>query len=116
MGHPFVVQRTSWLTASAETTSADREIHRASAGVMAGRELAGQVGVELRVIRVGSNVRRGRTVRQGIRAVARPCWLKIGNHTTLGLATAEDTGALMVKKIRPHDWPDGEVDLLGHLF
>jgi hypothetical protein len=29
---------------------------------------------------------------------------------------AEDTGALMVKKIGPHDWPDGVVDLLGHLF
>jgi hypothetical protein len=41
---------------------------------------------------------------------------KINDHTTLGLATAEDTGALMVKKIGQRAWPDGEVDLLGHLF
>ncbi len=48
---------------------------------------------------------------------ANPCsWLKISDHTTLGLATAEDTGALMVKQIGQHTWPEGEVDLLGHLF
>jgi GNAT superfamily N-acetyltransferase len=129
---------------------------------VAGSELAGQVGVELRMIRVGRTVLRtfgvvdlcvresarsrrlaGRLLaevtelarscrmdfiilfadddrlytRNGWARVANPCtWLKIDNHTTLGLATAEDTGALMVKKIGPHDWPDGEVDLLGHLF
>lgn len=129
---------------------------------MAGGELAGQVGVELRVIRVGSNVLRtfgvvdlcvkgsersrglaGRLLaevtelarscgmdfvilfadddrlytRNGWTHAANPCsWLKINDHTTLGLATAEDTGALMVKKIGQHTWPDGEVDLLGHLF
>ena len=55
--------------------------------------------------------------RNGWVRAANPCsWLKIDDHTTLGLATAEDTGALMVKKIGPHDWPDGVVDLLGHLF
>jgi hypothetical protein len=43
-------------------------------------------------------------------------WLKINDHTTLGLATAEDTGALMVKRIGQHTWPAGTVDLLGHLF
>lgn len=32
------------------------------------------------------------------------------------LATAEDTGALMVKQIGQRTWPEGEVDLLGHLF
>jgi GNAT superfamily N-acetyltransferase len=129
---------------------------------MAGGELAGQVGVELRVIRVGSTVLRtfgvvdlcvrgsersrglaGRLLaevtelarscsmdfvilfadddrlytRNGWARATNPCsWLKIDNHTTLGLATAEDTGALMVKKIGQHDWPSGEVDLLGHLF
>lgn len=129
---------------------------------MAGGELAGQVGVELRVIRVGSNVLRtfgvvdlcvrgsersrglaGRLLaevtelarscgmdfvvlfadddrlytRHGWARAANPCsWLKINDHTTLGLATAEDTGALMVKKIGQRAWPDGEVDLLGHLF
>ena len=129
---------------------------------MTGGELAAQMGVELRVIRVGSTVLRtfgvvdlcvrgsersrglaGRLLaevtelarscrmdfvilfadddrlytRNGWARAANPCsWLKIDNHTTLGLATAEDTGALMVKKIGQHDWPDGEVDLLGHLF
>jgi GNAT superfamily N-acetyltransferase len=129
---------------------------------MAGNELAGQVGVELRVIRIGCTVLRtfgvvdlcvrgsersrglaGRLLaevtelarscgmdfvvlfadddrlytRNGWARAANPCsWLKIDNHTTLGVATAEDTGALMVKKIGPADWPDGVVDLLGHLF
>jgi GNAT superfamily N-acetyltransferase len=129
---------------------------------VADSEMVGQVGVELRVIRVGRTVLRtfgvvdlcvresersrglaGRLLaevtelarscrmdfiilvadddrlytRNGWARAANPCtWLKIDDHTTLGLATAEDTGALMVKKIGPHDWPDGEVDLLGHLF
>jgi hypothetical protein len=51
-----------------------------------------------------------------IRAANLCTWLKIDNHTTLGLATAEDTGALMVKKIGQQDWPPGVVDLLGHVF
>jgi GNAT superfamily N-acetyltransferase len=129
---------------------------------VAGGELVGQVGVELRVIRVGSDVLRtfgvvdlcvrgsersrglaGRLLaevtqlacacgmdfvilfadddrlytRNGWARAANPCtWLKIDEHATLGLATAEDTGALMVKKIGQHAWPEGEVDLLGHLF
>jgi GNAT superfamily N-acetyltransferase len=129
---------------------------------VAGGELAGQVGVELRVIKVGSTVLRtfgvvdlcvrgaersrglaGRLLaevtqlarscgmdfvilfadddrvytRNGWARAANPCsWLKIHEHTTVGLATAEDTGALMVKKTGQHAWPDGEVDLLGHLF
>jgi hypothetical protein len=27
-----------------------------------------------------------------------------------------DTGAMMVKATGPHSWPEGDVDLLGHLF
>ena len=50
------------------------------------------------------------------RAANRCSWLKIHDHTTLGLATAEDTGALMVKRTGQKAWPAGEVDLLGHLF
>jgi GNAT superfamily N-acetyltransferase len=129
---------------------------------MADGDLAGQVGVELRVIRVGSTVLRtfgvvdlcvrgsersrglaGRLLaevtelarscgmdfiilfadddrlytRNGWTRVANPCsWLKIHEHTTLGLATAQDTGALMVKRIGQQAWPEGDVDLLGHLF
>jgi predicted N-acetyltransferase YhbS len=129
---------------------------------MAGGELAGQVGVELRVIRVGSTVLRtfgivdlcvrGSERSRGLagrllaevtdharscgmdfvilfadddrlytragwsRAANRCSWLKIDDHRTLGLATAQDTGALMVKGIGQRTWPEGEVDLLGHLF
>jgi GNAT superfamily N-acetyltransferase len=125
-------------------------------------ELVGQVGVELRVIRVGRDVLRtfgvvdlcvrasGRSrglagkllaevtqlarscgmdfvvlfadddrlyTRNGWARAANPCsWVKIHEHATLGLATAEDTGALMVKKTGQRAWPEGEVDLLGHLF
>ena len=128
----------------------------------AGGELVGQLGVELRMIRIGRDVLRtfgvgdlcvreserscglaGRLLadltelarscgmdfiilfadddrlytRHGWARVANPCtWLKIHEHATLGLATAEDTGALMVKQIGPRAWPEGEVDLLGHVF
>jgi GNAT superfamily N-acetyltransferase len=43
-------------------------------------------------------------------------WLKIHEHTMLGLAAMQDTGALMVKQTGRQAWPDGELDLLGHLF
>jgi GNAT superfamily N-acetyltransferase len=125
-------------------------------------ELAAQMGVELRVIRVGETVLRTFGVvdlcvrgsersrglaaqllaelteharacgmdfvilfadddrvytRTGWSRVANRCtWLKIDEHRTLGLATAQDTGALMVKKIGPRPWPEGDVDLLGHVF
>ena len=92
---------------------------------MAGGELAAQMGVELRVIRVGSNVLRTLLVsdlcddgrlytRNGWVSAANPCsWVKIHDHTTLGLATAQDTGSLMVKKTGHQSWPEGEVDLLS---
>jgi GNAT superfamily N-acetyltransferase len=129
---------------------------------VAGGELVGQAGVELRVIRVGGSVLRtfgivdlcvrgsGRSrglagrlladvtelarscgmdfvilfadddrvyTRSGwARAANRCTWLKIHEHTTLGVATAEDTGALMVKQTGQDAWPEGDVDLLGHLF
>jgi GNAT superfamily N-acetyltransferase len=129
---------------------------------MAHGSLAGQMGVELRVIRVGGEVVRtfgvvDLCVRPGERShglaarlltevtgFARSCgmdfvilfadddrvyarngwtraanlctWVKIHDHTTLGLARAEQTGALMVKAIGQQAWPEGEVDLLGHLF
>jgi GNAT superfamily N-acetyltransferase len=50
------------------------------------------------------------------RAANRCSWVKIHDHTTLGLATAQDTAALMVKRIGQQAWPIGDVDLLGHLF
>jgi len=130
--------------------------------VMTSGVLVAQMGVELRVIRVGSTVLRtfgvvdlcvrasersrglGRQLlaeltgfaescgmdfiilfadddrlyaRAGWARVANPCsWVKIHEHTTLGLATAEDTGALMVKRTGHKAWPAGEVDLLGHVF
>jgi predicted N-acetyltransferase YhbS len=124
--------------------------------------LVAQMGVELRVVRVGSSVVRtfgvvdlcvtpgersrglaGRLLaevtelarasamdfvilfadddrlytRHGWARAANPCsWLKIHDHTTLGLATTVQTNALMVKAIGQNGWPEGEVDLLGHLF
>ncbi len=48
---------------------------------------------------------------------ANPCsWVKIHEHATLGLARAQDTNALMVKATGQRAWPEGELDLLGHLF
>ena len=130
--------------------------------VMTGGVLVAQMGVELRVIRVGRTVLRtfgvvdlcvrtsershglGRRLlaeltgfagscgvdfvilfadddrlytQAGWERAANPCsWVKIHEHTTLGLATAQDTGALMVKRTGHKAWPAGEVDLLGHLF
>jgi GNAT superfamily N-acetyltransferase len=129
---------------------------------MTGDALAGQMGVELRVIRVGSHVVRTFGIsdlcvrasershgvaarllaevtglaqaceldfvilfadddrlytRNGWARAANPCtWVKIDDHTTLGLATAQDTKALMVKATGQQAWPDGDVDLLGHVF
>jgi len=129
---------------------------------MTNGELSAQMGVELRVIRVGRNVLRtfgvvdlcvrasersrglaGRLLadvtelarscgidfvvlfaddgrlytRNGWAGADNPCsWVKIHDHTTLGLAAAQNTHSLMVKAIGRHPWPEGDVDLLGHLF
>jgi hypothetical protein len=54
--------------------------------------------------------------RNGWAAVPNRCsWLKIHEHTTLGLAPAADTGVMMVKAVGERAWPDGDVDMLGHL-
>jgi hypothetical protein len=130
--------------------------------VVTGGALTAQMGVELRVIRVGSTVlrtfgvsdlcvstrERSRGLAGGLLAdvteLARACgidfvilfadddrlytrhgwsragnpcsWVKIHDHATLGLATAQDTEALMVKATGRQAWPDGDVDLLGHVF
>jgi GNAT superfamily N-acetyltransferase len=124
--------------------------------------VAAQMGVELRVIRVGETVVRtfgivdlcvGPTARSrglagrllaDVTGFARSCemayivlfadddrlytrhgwarvtnrcsWVRINDHVTLGMAWREDTGAMMVKAIGEHPWPDGDVDLLGHVF
>jgi GNAT superfamily N-acetyltransferase len=43
-------------------------------------------------------------------------WLKVHEHTTLGLAEKIVPGAMMVKPTGTVPWPPGDVDLLGHLF
>ncbi len=43
-------------------------------------------------------------------------WVKIDNHTTLGLARKADPGVMTVKPVGNQAWPAGDVDLLGHLF
>jgi GNAT superfamily N-acetyltransferase len=130
--------------------------------VRSGSVLAAQMGVELRVIRVGGTVLRtfgivdlcvrqsersrglaGRLLaevtgfarasgmdfvilfadddrvyaRSGWARVRNLCtWLKIDEHTTLGLAIKADPGAMMVKAVGQRSWPEGDADLLGHLF
>jgi predicted N-acetyltransferase YhbS len=124
--------------------------------------VAAQMGVELRVIRVGDDVVRtfgivdlcvgqaGRSrglagslltevtgfarscglafivlfadderlyTRHGWSRVTNRCsWVRIHDHATLGIAWQQETGAMMVKAIGEYPWPEGDVDLLGHLF
>jgi len=55
--------------------------------------------------------------RNGWARVTNRCsWVRIHDHATLGIARQEDTGAMMVKAIGEQAWPEGDVDLLGHLF
>jgi GNAT superfamily N-acetyltransferase len=51
-----------------------------------------------------------------VRVTNRCSWVRIHDHATLGIARQEDTGAMMVKAVGEQAWPDGDVDLLGHLF
>jgi len=55
--------------------------------------------------------------RHGWARVTNRCsWVRIHDHVTLGLARQEDPGAMMVKALGEQPWPEGDVDLLGHLF
>jgi ribosomal protein S18 acetylase RimI-like enzyme len=42
-------------------------------------------------------------------------WTRIHEHQTIGIA-CESVPELMVKELGNGSWPDGTVDLLGHLF
>jgi GNAT superfamily N-acetyltransferase len=56
-------------------------------------------------------------LQNGWHRVYNPCtWVRVDEHVTLGLARREATNALMVNAVQGKVWPDGEVDLLGHLF
>jgi Acetyltransferase (GNAT) domain len=129
---------------------------------MSGPVVVAQMGVELRVIRVGDSVvrtlgvvdlcvragersrglagrllakvtgfARGRemdfiilfadddrlyTAHGWARVTNRCSWVKIDDHTTLGLAIEADPDAMMVKAVGERAWPQGNADLLGHLF
>jgi hypothetical protein len=55
--------------------------------------------------------------RNGWARVTNRCsWVRIDDHVTLGLARRADPGAMMVKAVGGEAWPEGDVDLLGHLF
>jgi GNAT superfamily N-acetyltransferase len=55
--------------------------------------------------------------RNGWARVTNRCsWVRIDDHVTLGLARRADPGAMMVKALGGQAWPEGDVDLLGHLF
>jgi GNAT superfamily N-acetyltransferase len=43
-------------------------------------------------------------------------WLKVHEHSTVGLAEKVVPGVMMVKPTGTVPWPTGDVDLLGHLF
>jgi predicted N-acetyltransferase YhbS len=125
-------------------------------------DVAAQMGVEFRVIRVGDTVLRtfgvvdlcvtesqrsrglAGTLLAEVTGLARSCgmafivlfadderlyarngwarvtnrcsWVRINDHVTLGLARQADPGAMMVKASGEQSWPEGDVDLLGHLF
>jgi len=56
-------------------------------------------------------------VREGwVRVGNRLTWVKIHEHNTLGLSVRVDTEALMVRPVAGATWPDGDIDLLGHVF
>jgi len=127
-----------------------------------GEDVVGQLGLELRAVRVGDLVLRafaavdvcvhpaarrqglaGRLLtelvryaercevdvvllfaddhrlyaRHGWRLVDNPVsWLEVHEHRTIGLAEQEPMGdALMVRTLGSVTWPEGDVDLLGHL-
>jgi predicted N-acetyltransferase YhbS len=125
-------------------------------------DVAAQMGVEFRVIRVGEAVLRtfgvvdlcvaesqrsrglAGTLLADVTELARSCgmafivlfadddrlyarhgwarvtnrctWVRINDHVTLGLARQADPDAMMVKALGEQPWPEGDVDLLGHLF
>jgi len=55
--------------------------------------------------------------RNGWARVSNRCsWVKIDDHTTLGLARQVDPGVMMAKAVGDQAWPAGDVDLLGRLF
>jgi GNAT superfamily N-acetyltransferase len=55
--------------------------------------------------------------RNGWARVANRCtWVKIHEHATRGIAQESMAGALMVKATGDQPWPDGDADLLGHVF
>jgi PhnB protein len=43
-------------------------------------------------------------------------WVKINEHMTLGLALDATPSAMMIKAVGKQSWPEGDVDLLGHIF
>ena len=57
-------------------------------------------------------------LRTGWVHVANRCsWVKIDSHRTVGLATNQSLAdVMMVKAIGSREWPDGDIDLLGHVF
>jgi len=42
--------------------------------------------------------------------------VKINEHATLGIAQESMADALMVRTTGDRPWPDGDTDLLGHVF
>lgn len=44
------------------------------------------------------------------------CWLMMQNNRSLGLVRRKLEGGFMYKEVGSKKWPEGEIDLLGHVF
>ncbi len=55
--------------------------------------------------------------KNGFFIVKNPCrWLVLRNHESIGVFRRELPAGLLVKQTGSADWPDGEVDFMGHMF
>ena len=56
-------------------------------------------------------------LKNGFQVVYNPCrWLVIRNHESIGVFRRTLQHGLMIKKTGSSDWPEGELDFMGHMF
>ena len=56
-------------------------------------------------------------LKNGFNVVTNPCrWLVIHNHVSMGVLKRTLNHGLMVKPIHDKKWPEGELDVMGHMF
>ena len=85
-----------------------------SALIQATEDLAKEFGVQFLLLTTETE---DIYLKNGFEHVNNPCtWLVIHNHKTLGALKRTLEEGLMVKAVSKNQWPDGSVDLLGHMF